>query len=288
MPVDHYENFPVASLLLPPSIRHAVREIYRFARSADDIADEGDLGTDERLAGLRRFHDVLDQVESDGHAIAPEYAGLATAVREFHLPVPLLRDLLRAFEQDVHTRRYADWTSLLDYCRLSANPVGRLMLHLVDAADDDACAASDAICSALQLANFWQDVALDWQKGRVYLPQEDLRRFGIDEGQIAAGRWTAQWAALMDFEVERTRNLMLAGTPLLARLSGRMRWEVRATVNGGLRILNRLQRVRGDAFARRPTLVTRDWLWIAARTIAGVPRARRPAAAATGRPGVLR
>lgn len=271
MPVDHYENFPVASLLLPRALRQPVETIYRFARAADDIADEGDGTADDRLAALARYRQAIDDIEAGRPPRDAQFAELAAVIAAHDLPCGLFRDLLDAFAQDVTTLRYADYASLLDYCRRSANPVGRLLLHLVGATSDDALNASDRICTALQLTNFWQDVALDWRKGRVYLPQDELRRFGIDEAQIAEGRWNAAWAALMDFEVERTRRLMLAGAPLLGRLRGRMRWEIRATMNGGLRILARLQRVRGDVFARRPVLGKRDWLWIAGRTLSARP-----------------
>lgn len=271
MPVDHYENFPVASLLLPRALRQPVEAIYRFARAADDIADEGDAPAGDRLAALARYRQAVDDIEAGRLPRDAQFAELAAVIAAHGLPCGLFRDLLDAFAQDVTTTRYADYASLLDYCRRSASPVGRLLLHLVGTTGDDALAASDRICTALQLTNFWQDVALDWRKGRVYLPQDELRRFGIDEAQIAAGRWNAAWAALMDFEVERTRRLMLAGAPLLGRLRGRMRWEIRATMNGGLRILARLQRVRGDVFARRPVLGARDWLWIAGRTLSARP-----------------
>lgn len=271
MPVDHYENFPVASLLLPPGIRAPVETIYRFARSADDIADEGDASAAERLDRLGDFRAILDAIEGGGDPADPRFPDLATTIRRHALPIPLFRDLIDAFEQDVGTKRYPDYATLLDYCRRSANPVGRLLLHLVDTTSAVAFECSDRICSSLQLINFLQDVAIDWQKHRVYLPQEDLRRFAVTETQIATGRWSPNWAALIDFQIDRTRRLMLGGAPLLGLLRGRMRWEIRATVNGGLRILDRLQRVRGDVFTRRPMLATADWLWIASRTLRGQP-----------------
>jgi squalene synthase HpnC len=271
MPVDHYENFPVASLLLPARLRAPIEAIYRFARSADDIADEGDAAAQERLAALATYLAALDRINAGEDPRDPRFPDLAAVIQAHRLPTQLFRDLIDAFSQDVTTRRYADTATLHDYCRRSANPVGRLLLHLVGVTDDAALSCSDRICTALQLINFLQDVTIDWRKDRVYLPQDTLARFGVSETQIAAGLWSPAWAALMDFEIDRTRALMLAGTPLLARLRGRMRWEIRATVNGGLRILDRLQQVRGDIFARRPTLAARDWWWIAARTVAGRP-----------------
>jgi squalene synthase HpnC len=177
MPVDHYENFPVASLLLPKRLRRPVEAIYRFARAADDIADEGDATDAQRLQGLAEFAEALDRIERGEHPAQADFAELAAVIHAWRLPVALFRDLLDAFAQDVVTRRYADYPQLLDYCRRSANPVGRLLLHLVGRADAENLRRSDCICSALQLVNFWQDIAIDWQKERVYLPQADLERF---------------------------------------------------------------------------------------------------------------
>jgi squalene synthase HpnC len=272
MPVDHYENFPVASVLLPRRLRPAVEAIYAFARSADDLADEGDATPALRLAALAEFEQALDAIVHGG-ALPPLaqtrlFTDLAQVLREYKLPSQPLFDLLSAFRQDVGTTRYATYASLLDYCRRSANPVGRLMLHLYDAADEADVAASDAICTALQLINFWQDVAVDWQKQRVYLPQEDLARFGVAEAQIAARTVDEAWTALMRFELERAMALMRSGSPLAKRLPGRIGWELRLVVQGGLRIAERVHTARGDVFRKRPKLRTRDWLlvfWRAAR-----------------------
>lgn len=267
MPVDHYENFPVASLLLPRRLRRPIEAIYRFARSADDIADEGDAAAPARLAALADYGRQLDRIERGDGGDGPVFAPLAAAVAEWRLPLQPLRDLLDAFAQDVVKTRYATWDELLDYCRRSANPVGRLLLHLFGRATPENLARSDAICSALQLANFWQDVAIDWQKDRVYLPQEDLARFAVDEAQIAAARCDDAWAALFAFEIERTRALMRSGAPLVHALPGRLGWEIRATVQGGLRILERTARLRGDVFRQRPRLGAADWLAIAGRSL---------------------
>src|SRR5574343_1457192 len=186
MSVDHYENFPVASLLVPSGLRRPIEAIYRFARSADDIADEGDASAAERLAGLAASRAELDCIEAGTPARTPLFADLARVIAAHALPVQLFRDLLDAFAQDVVKKRYADYPELLDYCRRSANPVGRLVLHLFGRIGAAQLEQSDGICTALQLINFWQDVAIDWQKGRVYLPQDDLARFRISETQIAA------------------------------------------------------------------------------------------------------
>jgi squalene synthase HpnC len=267
MPVDHYENFPVASWLVPHALRRPVELIYHFARSADDIADEGDAGADERLAGLASYQYQLDRIAAGGMPEGPLFGELATVIRSHALPIGLFGDLLDAFAQDVVRTRYADFPELLDYCRRSANPVGRLVLHLCRRTDPVHFERSDCICTALQLINFWQDVAVDWQKERIYIPQDDLRRFRIAEDDIACGRWSPNWAALMDFQIDRAGELMKRGAPLVHDLPGRIGWEIRLTVQGGLRILERLRRVRGDVFRRRPVLGPRDWTVMAGRSL---------------------
>ncbi|MBL8421789.1 MAG: squalene synthase HpnC [Dechloromonas sp.] len=267
MPADHYENFPVASFLVPAHLRRPIEAIYRFARSADDIADEGKATPEERLAGLAAYQAELDRIAAGTPAQAPLFVALAEEIRQHALPLQLFRDLLDAFAQDVVKKRYADFPELLDYCRRSANPVGRLVLHLCGRTGAEQLEQSDCICSALQLINFLQDVAVDWQKERIYIPQADLPRFRISEDDIAAGRWSANWAALMDFENDRARELLLRGAPLVHALPGRIGWEIRLTVQGGLRILERLRRVRGNVFHRRPRLGKRDWLVVAGRSL---------------------
>ena len=267
MPVDHYENFPVASFLVPAHLRRPIEAIYRFARSADDIADEGDACAEERLAGLAAYQAELDRIETGTASQTPLFVVLAEVIRQHALPIQLFRDLLDAFAQDVVKKRYADYPELLDYCRRSANPVGRLLLQLCGRTGAVQLEQSDCICSALQLIYFLQDVAVDWQKERIYIPQADLPRFRISEGDIAAGRWSANWAALMDFENDRARELLLRGAPLVHALPGRIGWEIRLTVQGGLRILDRLRRVRGNVFERRPKLGKWDWLVLAGRSL---------------------
>ncbi len=265
MPVDHYENFPVASILLPRHLRRPVEVIYRFARSADDLADEGEAGDAERLHALAAYGAELERIEAGITPETPLFQDLAPILVAHDLPLQPFHDLLSAFAQDVTVKRYADYPALLDYCRRSANPVGRIMLHLFEAATPENLARSDAICTALQLINFWQDVAVDWEKQRVYLPQEDLLRFGLDEEAIAAGEVNEAWTALMDFQVQRARQLMLDGAPLALDLPGRFGWEIRLTVAGGLRILEKIEQAGGDVFRRRPRLSGGDWLLLACR-----------------------
>jgi squalene synthase HpnC len=268
LPVEHYENFPVASLLIPAPMRPPIEAIYAFARGADDIADEGDAPDAERLAGLAGYSRALDDIEAGGLPAGAPFHRLGLAVREYDLPVGLLRDLLDAFTQDVTTKRYADFPTLLDYCRRSANPIGRLLLHLFGRTDAQCLQWSDSICTSLQLINFWQDVGVDWGKGRVYLPREDLERFGVSEDDIASERNDAAWQGLMAFECDRARAMLMSGAPLGRALPGRLGLEIRAVVGGGARILDKIDAVRGDVFRHRPILGRRDWLRILARAVA--------------------
>jgi len=260
--VGHYENFPVASFLVPARERRAVVAIYRFARGADDLADEGDASPNERLAALARYKRAVDAIASDTDdpllAEAP-FADLRAAVREHRLPTAPLADLLSAFSQDVLVARYPTFAALRDYSRRSADPVGRLLLALYRRESAENLAWSDAICTGLQLANFWQDVAVDWAKGRVYLPQDAMARHGVTESAIAAGRCDAAWRALMREMTAQARDLLISGRPLASRLPWRVGLELRAVVAGGVAICNRVDAVGGDVFRRRPTLSTRDW-----------------------------
>jgi squalene synthase HpnC len=274
MAVDHYENFPVASFLLPRRLRPAVLAIYRFARSADDIADEGHAAPDVRLASLDALRGELDRIYSGRRPLGPLCVDLQQAIACHRLPPQPFYHLLDAFTQDVIKTRYRDFAELTDYCRRSANPVGRLLLYLYDAASAENLRRSDAICTSLQLINFWQDVAIDWGKGRVYLPQDELEHFGVGEAQIAAGRCGQRWRKLMQFQIGRTRDLMLDGAPLSHMLPGRMGLELRLVIAGGLRILEKLERNGADVFRRRPTLKAYDWPLLLLRALQspGLPR----------------
>ena len=261
MPVDHYENFPVASLLLPKSLRKPVEIIYRFARSADDFADEGADPDDVRLARLDAYRRELAAPQS------PLFHDIARIVREHGLPIGLFEDLLSAFAQDVKKKRYADFADLLDYCRRSANPVGRLLLHLYKRTSESDLTRSDAVCTALQLINFWQDVDIDFAKGRIYLPQDEMARHGVSERHIAEQRCDAAWQSLLRFQVERSREMIVRGQPLARSLPGRIGLEIRATIQGGLRILEKIERANYDVFRRRPLLRAVDWPLLLARAI---------------------
>jgi squalene synthase HpnC len=265
--VDHYENFPVASVLLPARLRRPVALIYRFARESDDFADEGDLTEAERLALLATFSLELQRIERNEAPGIPWFADLAALIREYKLPIQLFHDLLSAFAQDVTTKRYADYAGVLDYCRRSANPVGRLLLHLYGSASDQNLQYSDAICTSLQLINFWQDVAIDWKKDRVYFPQDDMQRLGVTEAQIASGDTGGTWQDLMSFEVRRTRELLYSGRPLGRVLKGRIGLEMRMIIAGGDRILEKITAVHGDVFRHRPVLTKPDWALMLYRSL---------------------
>lgn len=270
MSVEHYENFPVASLLTPTSLRPAVRAIYRFARTADDIADEGD---DPPALRLERLHELGAELRAIERGSASRWPDLAEAIRRHSLPITLFDDLLSAFAQDVTTTRYPSFELLRDYCRRSADPIGRLLLALYRRSEPELPPLADAVCTGLQLTNFWQDVELDWSKGRVYIPQQDLERFGVSEQQIGRHAVDVRWRDLMSFETERARQLLLAGAPLAAALGGRIGLELRLVVLGGLRILERIDAVGGDVFRNRPTLSARDWTLMGWRALRPLPAA---------------
>ncbi len=254
----HYENFPVASVLCPPALRAPIKAIYAFARIADDIADEGDANIDERLAALTRYRKELADTLAGSPPPHTPWPALSQAIREHGLPASLLEDLLSAFTQDVTTTRYADHAALLDYCRRSANPVGRLLLHLYGVNDAASLTQSDDICSALQLINFWQDVGIDALKnaphGRLYLPQASLAQFGVKEKQIIEQHYDGAFAALMKHECDYAKAMMLRGAPLALSLKGRIGWELRLVVQGGLRIVEKIEAVNYDVLSQRPTI----------------------------------
>ena len=263
--VRHYENFPVASWLCPARLRPAVTAIYWFARTADDLADEGSAEPAQRLADLDAYRADLTACAA-GRAVSPRwqqvFGPLGHAMRDFALPGALLGDLLSAFRQDVVKTRdaagYADRAELLDYCSRSANPVGRLLLHLYGVRGAEALAQSDRICTALQLVNFWQDLSVDLPRGRFYLPAQDCREHGLDA--LAPAGWPGHPNArqLVASEVRWAKSVMLAGAPLVHQVSGQASWELRLVVQGGLRILDRIEALGFDSFRVRPRLGARD------------------------------
>ena len=267
----HYENFPVASWLCPASLRPAVLAIYHFARTADDLADEGDASAQERLADLALYRADLNAISkgaAPGARWRPVFEGLARQLQTFDLPVPLLHQLLDAFEQDVPNPVYPDRQALLHYCSRSANPVGRLLLHLYGIGDARSLQQSDAICSALQLINFWQDLSRDGPRGRCYVTLADLQAHDLTPQALASGPDTPQSRRLVRDLVDWAEALMQQGAPLALRIPGRAGWELRLVVQGGLRILEKIRAMDHAVLKLRPKISAPDaplLLWRALR-----------------------
>jgi squalene synthase HpnC len=270
MEVDHYDTLPVAPVLLPRALRAPFGVIYHFTRTANDIVDAGDWSPAERHASLADLTAGLDALAAGEPApVHPLlFDRLAKVVEHYTLPLEPFYDLIAAFEQDIDVHRYAEWPAVVEYCRHAANPVGRLTLHLFGLASPENLADSDAICTGLQLVNFCQDVAQDWQRGRLYLPQADLARFGVSEAQVARGKVDDAWCALMRREVAVARELLVRGAPLARRFPGRFGLQLCGVVQGGLRILERIEKAGYDVFRQRPALDLSDWCVVSARTVA--------------------
>jgi squalene synthase HpnC len=270
----HYENFPVASFLLPKAWRPHIAAVYAFARSADDFADEDQRPPEERYRLLEDWRELLWQAADPKSAhppYSPLFRALGHTIRVCNLPVSLLEDLLSAFRQDVATTRYATWQELLDYCRRSANPIGRLVLRIAGYAGDDVELPSDAVCTALQLTNFWQDLAIDWARGRLYLPYETYSRVGAREQDLEDGRLTPEWRLALEQATARTSDLFTEGRPVCDRVEGRLRYELRLTWLGGILVLERLAGVGFDVFTSRPTIRRGDVLGLAWRAVRWSP-----------------
>ena len=273
---QHYENFPVASRLMPPASRPHIAAIYAFARIADDFADEGADPPASRLARLDDWRDRLHAAAAGRPVMVPTqdhvdashvFTALAETIAVYRLDVSLFDDLLSAFRQDVVTTRYETWMQLLDYCRRSANPVGRLVLAVTGYRNHTLDIGSDAVCTALQLTNFWQDLARDWAKGRLYVPLEIVRAAGAEERDLDAERFTPAWQTALREVASRTRRLFMDGRAVADGVSGRLKWELRATWLGGVRILDRLEASEFDVFRRRPSLGLVDAAAIAGRMV---------------------
>ncbi|NMM76748.1 squalene synthase HpnC [Rhodococcus sp. SRB_17] len=274
-PITHYENFPVASLLCPPQLRAPIAALYAFARTADDIADEGEAPAAQRLADLAAYRADLQAIAAGGAPSArwaAVFTPLSAVLRSHRLPAPLLGDLLSAFVQDVEKTRdgagYADRAELLDYCRRSANPVGRLLLHLYGVHDAEALEQSDAICTALQLINFWQDLGEDIPRGRFYLPEADCAAHGVRRADLQTLRSTPQTTELIAASTVWARATMLKGSKLVHQLPGRAGWELRLVVQGGLCILDKVDTLRGASLHTRPRIRAWDAPLMLARAFA--------------------
>jgi squalene synthase HpnC len=259
--VEHYENFPVASWLLPRRYRAAVASIYHFARYADDLADEGSMMADERLQRLDECVKYLQDIQAGRAPSHPLFQALMKTYRQYGFPLTLCLDLLSAFKQDVLKTRYQDFGEVMTYCRCSANPVGRLLLFIFAQASASNLALSDEICTSLQLINFLQDIALDYQKGRIYLPQAELTQFKVSEAEIAQHHFTPAFSNLMQYQIERAYKMLQAGAPLGRLLPGRIGLEIRTMIAGGKVILHKLNADK-NIFIHRPTLTRRDWIYM--------------------------
>jgi squalene synthase HpnC len=282
LPVDHYENFPVVSMLCPPRLRPAIAAIYHFARTADDLADEGDASAAERLAALAQYRtDLLAVASGQAHSGQwPQvFEPLRGVMQAFQLPVPLLADLLDAFAQDVRytteQRRYLNDAELLDYCTRSANPVGRLLLHLYGIFDALSLTQSDQICSALQLVNFWQDISTDVARGRWYPSQQAMALHGVLDADLQPGSQSDNARQMMAAYAKSARALMQAGAPLACRIPGRAGWELRLVVQGGLRILDKIEALDFATWRTRPKLTAWDVPVMLCRAL-GMNRRTRP------------
>jgi phytoene synthase len=282
---QHYENFPVASMLLPRRMRPHVAAVYAFARAADDFADEGRLPQAERLRLLdgwaERLHAAAASSTSAGRPPQPGepsdtehiFVALGESIRTLSLPVTHFDALLSAFRQDVTVTRYRTWDDMMDYCRRSANPVGRLVLRIAGYEDEKLDAASDALCAALQLTNFWQDLKIDFDRGRIYLPEDERERHGALERDLADGVMTPGWRSALASAAARTRLLFDEGRWVCDGVTGRLRYELRATWLGGLRVLDQLEYARFDVVNHRPAIGIVDSLLIGAFTLAWRPTA---------------
>ena len=262
----HYENFPVASILLPKRLRQPIAVIYAFARSADDFADEGEISEKERLQKLNDYESQLDNIESvsEDNLI---FTALRDVINQHQLPVQLFKDLLSAFKQDVTKHRYENFQQVLDYCARSANPVGRLLLHLLKEDSDKNLQYSDSICSSLQLINFLQDISQDYQENnRIYLPLDEMQQYGVTESDISRQISGREIRALIAHQIERAKRMMLDGADLGVAIKGRFGLQLRMMINGGLQVCKLLENNKENVFAR-PRLQTWDWASIALNSI---------------------
>ncbi len=254
----HYENFPVGSFLLPREFRKPISLIYAYARVADDLADEGDVPISTRLERLDEWESKLKGSLAGGKT-EPFFTDLSAAVTRYAIPPQLLYDLVTAFRMDARGPEFGTFEEVLFYCRHSANPIGRMLLHLFGSFTDENTTRSDAVCSALQLANFWQDLSVDIERNRFYIPSEDLSRFRVTKKELMEGAGTDNAAPLLKFQIDRTRKMFLEGKSLVHSIDKRFRFELKLTVNGGMRILEKVESMGIEVLRTRPALTKYDW-----------------------------
>ena len=265
---SHYENFPVGSLLFPAKLRDHFFSIYAFSRGADDIADEGSLSQEERLQKLNEWDAHLQEVYDKRTSEHPVFIALADTIQRFSLKKETFQRLLSAFRQDVTIKRYETFENVLNYCERSANPVGELVLSLFNQCDPKTLFYSDKICTALQLANFWQDVTADYEKGRVYIPHEDLSKFNVGEEDIAKKLYTVNFRDLLAFEVNRTSALFEEGEHLIPLLKGRLKTEIQWVVNSGKCVLKKITLNDFDVLRKNNRLTAVDHMFNLAKALA--------------------
>lgn len=267
MAKTHYENFPVASRLLPEHIRKPVSVIYAYARTADDYADEGDMNDVERINSLEQMEDKIHSIYSGDTPKEILYIAIADVIKNHKLPCEPFLDLLTAFKMDITIKRYQNFSEIKNYCRYSANPVGRLLLHLYQQATNENIAYSDAVCSSLQLINFLQDIMQDYhENNRIYLPLDEMEQYGVTEEDIKNSRNSHEMRSLIDSQIHRAKEMLFSGMPLGKILKGRIGLELRTITFGGLRILQKLGKNRDDVYTR-PRLNKLDWIWIISHVI---------------------
>ena len=258
---SHYENFPVVSYLIPKNLRKHIAVIYQFARQADDIADEGNLTPEERLTQLNKFTNDFSNA-LNGNYSNSFWKALASTINQFDLTHQLFFDLLTAFKQDVTKKRYSDYEELLNYCKHSANPVGRIILELFNIRDEALMIYSDNICTALQLTNFYQDVKVDYEKNRIYLPEDEMKNFGVTKNIFTLSKINSNFKKLLLFQTKRTRQLFGEGKKLLSSLPGLLKYEIKWTILGGEEILNKIEKLDFDVLNNRPKLSKIDYFLI--------------------------
>lgn len=262
----HYENFPVGSIFLTKELRKPIQLVYAFARVADDIADEGDASKETRLTLLDEWENQLKRGLAGGKS-DNFFKELADMIPKYAVPPSLLSDLIVAFRMDARGTEYDTFDDLEFYCKHSANPIGRIVLHILGCANDSNCKLSDAICTALQLTNFWQDLSVDIQRNRHYIPNEDCRRFGVTNEDLRADGGTGKVRQLLKYQVERTKKLFLEGKPLIQSINKNFAFELKMTLYGGMRVLEKIEIMQYETRRRRPTLSKLDWAAIALRSL---------------------
>jgi squalene synthase HpnC len=264
---NHYENFPVGSILIPRRLRKHVAAVYAFARTADDFADEAEFAR-QRMALLNNWLQATTDI-STKEVDHPVFIALSDTIERFNIPIQLFKDLIFAFKMDVDKKTYADFDEVLFYCQHSANPVGRIILNLFGYTDEETMQLSDHICTALQLANFWQDVAVDLEKPRIYLPQDEIEKFNYSEILLSQKVFNSAYADLMKFQVDRTQQLFDQGKALIPKLAGRLKYEIKFTWLGGVCILKKIQALNYNTIANRPVVSKMDWFGLGLKGLLG-------------------